>query len=42
MPKLDDFVIPIGKAKIARPGKDVTIVSWSRGMVYALEAAKAA
>jgi pyruvate dehydrogenase E1 component beta subunit len=41
VPKLDDFTIPIGKAKIARPGKDVTIVSWSRGMMYALEAAKA-
>ncbi len=41
VPKLDDYVIPIGKAKIARPGKDVTIVSWSRGMVYSLEAAKA-
>jgi pyruvate dehydrogenase E1 component beta subunit len=40
VPKLDDFVIPIGKARIARPGKDVTIVSWSRGMVYALDAAK--
>ncbi len=40
VPKLDDYVIPIGKAKIARPGKDVTIVSWSRGMVYALQAAK--
>jgi pyruvate dehydrogenase E1 component beta subunit len=41
VPKLDDFVVPIGKAKIARPGKDVTIVSWSRGVVYSLEAAKA-
>ncbi len=41
VPKTDDFVIPIGKAKIARPGKDVTVVSWSRGMVYALDAAKA-
>ncbi len=40
VPKVDDWVIPIGKAKVARPGKDVTIVSWSRGMVYALEAAK--
>ena len=29
VPKLDDFVLPIGKAKIARAGKDVTIVSWS-------------
>ena len=40
VPKVDDGVVPIGKAKVARPGKDVTIVSWSRGMVYALEAAK--
>jgi pyruvate dehydrogenase E1 component beta subunit len=40
VPKVDDWVIPIGKAKIARQGKDVTIVSWSRGMTYALEAAK--
>jgi pyruvate dehydrogenase E1 component beta subunit len=40
VPKLEDFVIPIGKAKIARPGKDVTIVSWSRAMAYALEAAQ--
>src|SRR5207344_1391277 len=32
--------IPIGKAHIARTGKDVTIVSFSRGMAYALEAAK--
>jgi pyruvate dehydrogenase E1 component beta subunit len=40
VPKLEDWTIPIGKAKIALPGKDVTIVSWSRGMVYALEAAK--
>lgn len=40
VPKTEDFIIPIGKAKVARPGKDVTIVSWSRGMIYALEAAK--
>ena len=40
VPKLDDFVIPIGKAKIARPGRDVTIVAWSMGMRYALEAAE--
>jgi pyruvate dehydrogenase E1 component beta subunit len=40
VPKLDDFIVPIGKAKIARPGKDVTIVSWSMGMRYALEAAE--
>jgi pyruvate dehydrogenase E1 component beta subunit len=40
VPKLDDYVLPIGKAKIARPGKDVTIVSWSMGMSYALKAAE--
>jgi pyruvate dehydrogenase E1 component beta subunit len=40
VPKFDDFVLPIGKARIARDGKDVTVVSYSRGMAYALEAAK--
>jgi len=40
VPKLDDFVLPIGKAKIVRPGNDVTIVSWSMGMSYALKAAE--
>jgi pyruvate dehydrogenase E1 component beta subunit len=40
VPKSEDWVVPIGKAKIARPGKDVTIVSFSRGMVYALDAAR--
>jgi pyruvate dehydrogenase E1 component beta subunit len=39
VPQLDDFTVPIGKAKIARAGKDVTIVSWSIGMSYALKAA---
>ncbi|MCS3449602.1 MULTISPECIES: pyruvate dehydrogenase complex E1 component subunit beta [Bradyrhizobium] len=39
VPKLDDFVVPIGKARIARAGKDVTIVSWAMGMSYALKAA---
>ncbi|MDP2296476.1 MAG: pyruvate dehydrogenase complex E1 component subunit beta [Pseudolabrys sp.] len=39
VPKLDDFVLPIGKAKIARAGKDVTVISWSNGMTYALKAA---
>ncbi|WOJ89428.1 pyruvate dehydrogenase complex E1 component subunit beta [Methylocapsa polymorpha] len=39
VPKLDDFLIPIGKARIARQGKDVTIVSFSIGMTYALQAA---
>ena len=39
VPKLDDFTVPIGKARIARPGKDVTIVTWSIGMTLALKAA---
>ena len=39
VPKLDDYVVPIGKARIVRPGKDVTLVSWSNGMTYALGAA---
>ncbi len=40
VPKLDDWTVPIGKARVARPGKDVTIVSWSIGMTYALAAAE--
>jgi pyruvate dehydrogenase E1 component beta subunit len=40
VPKLDDFVLPIGKARVARIGRHVTIVSFSRGMAYALDAAK--
>ncbi len=40
VPKLDDFVLPIGKARIARSGKDVTLVSFSIGMTYALKAAE--
>jgi pyruvate dehydrogenase E1 component subunit beta len=39
VPKLDDFVLPIGKARIARAGSDVTIVAFSIGMTYALKAA---
>ncbi|MEO0617836.1 MAG: pyruvate dehydrogenase complex E1 component subunit beta [Pseudomonadota bacterium] len=39
VPALDDWTVPIGKAKIVRAGDDVTIVSFSRGMTYALEAA---
>ena len=40
VPKLDEFLVPIGKAKIVRPGHEVTIVSWSIGMTYALKAAE--
>ena len=39
VPKLDDFTIPFGRAKIWREGSDVTIVSWGIGMTYALDAA---
>jgi len=41
VPKVDDYLVPIGKARIARPGKDVTLVAWSMGMTYALKAAEA-
>jgi pyruvate dehydrogenase E1 component beta subunit len=40
VPRLDDYVLPIGRARIVRPGKDVTIVAWSMGMTYALKAAE--
>ena len=40
VPKLPDFVLPIGRARVARIGRHVTIVSFSRGMAYALDAAK--
>jgi pyruvate dehydrogenase E1 component beta subunit len=39
VPRLDDFVVPIGKAKVVRPGNNVTIAAWSMGMSYALKAA---
>jgi pyruvate dehydrogenase E1 component beta subunit len=41
VPTDPDFVIPIGRAKIERPGKDVTITAFSRMVGVALEAAKA-
>jgi pyruvate dehydrogenase E1 component subunit beta len=40
VPKLADYVLPIGKAKVVRAGKDVTLVAWSMGMSYALKAAE--
>jgi pyruvate dehydrogenase E1 component beta subunit len=39
VPNLPDFTIPIGKARIHRRGKDVTLVSFSIGMTYAIKAA---
>jgi pyruvate dehydrogenase E1 component beta subunit len=40
VPKLDDFVLPIGKARVCRPGTDVTIVAYSITVGLALEAAE--
>ncbi|WP_405111297.1 pyruvate dehydrogenase complex E1 component subunit beta [Phaeobacter sp. BS52] len=40
VPKLDDYTVPFGKARIWRKGEDVTIVSFGIGMTYALEAAE--
>ncbi len=40
VPQLDDYVLPIGKARTVRDGKDVTIVSYSIGVGLALEAAE--
>jgi pyruvate dehydrogenase E1 component beta subunit len=40
LPELDDHVLPIGKARTMREGKDVTIVSYSIGVGLALEAAE--
>lgn len=40
LPDVEDFVLPIGKAKIEKVGSDVTIVSYSLGMHYSMLAAK--
>jgi len=40
VPQLDDYVLPIGKAHVVRPGRDVTLVSYSIGVGVALEAAQ--
>ena len=40
VPKMDDYVLPIGKARVVRTGEHVTIISWSHGMTYALKAAE--
>ena len=39
VPKLGDYVLPIGRARVVRAGNDVTLVAWSMGMSYALKAA---
>jgi pyruvate dehydrogenase E1 component beta subunit len=40
VPQVEDYLLPIGKAKVVRPGKDVTLVSYSIGVGVALEAAQ--
>ena len=39
VPVLDDYVLPIGKARVVRPGTDVTLVSYTIGVGVALDAA---
>ncbi len=39
VPRLHDYVLPIGRARVVRSGNDVTLVAWSIGMTYALKAA---
>jgi pyruvate dehydrogenase E1 component beta subunit len=38
VPKLDDFVLPIGKARVHKKGTDATIVSFGIGMTYVVKA----
>lgn len=40
VPEGDDYVLPIGKAKIRRQGKDVTITAHARMVGFALQAAE--
>ena len=41
VPEVDDYVLPIGKAEVVRPGKDVTLVSYSIGVGVALRGGRA-
>ncbi len=40
VPEIEDYLVPIGRAKVVREGTDLTIVSWSIGMRYGLNAAE--
>ena len=40
VPTGDDYLVPIGKAKVIRPGTDVTLIAYSRSVLFALEAAE--
>jgi len=35
-----EHLVPLGRADVKRPGRDLTIVSWSRELVFSLEAAE--
>lgn len=39
VPDIEDYTVPLGKAKVVREGRDVTLVSYSIGVKFALEAA---
>ena len=41
VPQMDDWMVPLGKAKVLREGSDVTLVSFSHGLTYTLAAADA-
>lgn len=38
VPKIEDHVLPIGKARVMKEGTDVTLVSYSHGLAYCLDA----
>ena len=40
VPDMDDYTVPLGKAKIVRAGNDVTLVTYSIGVKFSLEAAE--
>ncbi|HVU20267.1 MAG TPA: pyruvate dehydrogenase complex E1 component subunit beta, partial [Rhizomicrobium sp.] len=40
VPKIDDFVLPIGKARVVKPGKDVTLVAYSICVGQIIEASE--
>lgn len=39
-PQVEEYVVPIGKAKLVRPGSQLTVVAWGRCVPLALQAAK--
>jgi pyruvate dehydrogenase E1 component beta subunit len=39
VPEDEDYIVPIGKADVKREGEDITIITWSKMVLVALEAA---